>query len=202
MLTNSTQKIFFSIANGKIRHRDKDGNIQSYDTIEGFLVGVGRRQRDIGGRPTNVIDLEIVDGAENYCVSIIADSGVARSILCSLYGITDFKTRKVKIVTRLKVVNGKEYTNVYVYSGGEQAKWAIKLPEPESFKLPTGETHISYKKRDDVLSKCIDDINARINGGVAPEGPEDEQDLDPSPSGGVDEMNFLSGDDGDLPPSY
>lgn len=193
MLTNSTQKTFFSIANGKIRHRDKDGNIQTYDTIEGYLTRIGRRQRDLGGHPTNVIDLEIVDGADNYCVSIIADSGVARSIICSLYGIADFKGKTVKIVTRLKVVNGKEYTNVYVYSGGDQAKWAIKLPEPESFKLPTGETHVSYKKREDVLSQCIDDINARISGDSPAEADEDLPDDGYGPDPSVDEMAFLGG---------
>lgn len=190
MLGNSTQKTFLSIVSGKIRHTSKDGSVQTYDTIEGVLTEIGRRTRDINGRPTKILDLNIKDGNENYCVSVIADSGVARSLVCSLYGITDF-VKPVRIVTRLKVVNGQEYTNVYVYSGGQQAKWAIELPAPEQFKLPTGEVHTSYKKREDVLEKCIDEINSRLHGA---EEPIEEDDLPAGDISGEDGMAFLNGE--------
>lgn len=171
MLGNSTQRTYLSISRGKIQHRDKEGNVEQYDTIEGVLTAIRRNTREIGGKETEVLTFDLTDGNDNYGLGCIADSGVARSIIRSLYGVQDFNGVRIKIITRLRLANNQEYTNAFVYADGQQMKWAVDLPQREEFQLPTGEKTYSSKKRDDKFWECVDEINSRISsaqGGTAP----------------------------------
>lgn len=195
MLGNLSRKTFLSISNGKIQHRDKEGRVTGYDMLEGVLVNIRKSNHEIAGHPTDVVNFEINDGDEEYSLGVIADSGVARSLVRSFSGIEDFSGRRIRIVTRLRPVNGKNYTNAFVYVDGQQAKWAVDFPKPEEYKLPNGEVTISTKERDAKFWECVDAIIARLREGSGPEAAEEafeepvEDDLpDELYSGGVSGM--------------
>ena len=195
MLGNLSQKIYLSIANGKIQRRDRDGNVTSYDMLEGVLTGIRKSSHEIAGKPTAVISFELNDGDDNYVVGVIADSGVARSLVKSIYGIKDFSGKKIRIVTRLRVVNDKEYTNAFVYVDGEQAKWAVEFPKAEQYTLANGESITSTKDRDDMFWKCVDEIIGRLSDGTkaAPQQPADLQEDPSEPAVDFQDESFYRG---------
>jgi len=195
MLGNLSQKIYLSIANGKIQRRDRDGNVTSYDMLEGVLTGIRKSSHEIAGKPTAVISFELNDGDDNYVVGVIADSGVARSLVKSIYGIKDFSGKRIRIVTRLRVVNDKEYTNAFVYVDGEQAKWAVEFPKAEQYTLANGESVTSTKDRDDMFWKCVDEIIGRLSDGTkaAPQQPADPQEDPSEPAVDFQDESFYRG---------
>lgn len=195
MLGNLSQKIYLSIANGKIQRRDRNGNVTSYDMLEGILTGIRKSSHEIAGKLTAVISFELNDGDDNYVVGVIADSGVARSLVKSIYGIKDFSGKRIRIVTRLRVVNDKEYTNAFVYVDGEQAKWAVEFPKAEQYTLASGENVTSTKDRDDMFWKCVDEIIGRLSDGTkaAPQQQADPQEDPSEPAEDFQDESFYGG---------
>lgn len=168
---NSIKKTYYTIGNGTINHRDKEGNVTSFTGIDGVLKNIILRKGKVNGTEKMFTDFVLEDAGEQLIVSAGLHDGVSNSIISCLVNIEDF-SGKLSLETWLKTAeNGRTYTNITVKMNGERVKW-VKLPEKENYDLPTGEKVDSTKKRDDFVDQLIEQLQAKLRGDVKADAAE------------------------------
>lgn len=168
---NSIKRTYYTIANGMINHRDKEGNVTSFTGIDGVLKDIVLRRGKVNGTEKMFTDFVLEDAGEQLIVSAGLHDGVSNSILSCLANIDDF-VGKLSLETWSRTADdGRTFTNITVKMNGERVKW-IALPGKEDYQLPTGEKVKSTKTRDDFVDKLIAQIQAKLRGEVKADAAE------------------------------
>ena len=171
MLSNRAKRTFLSIRNGKITKTNRQtGVVETYDNLEGNFVSIVKRIVNFADGQVQMFDFTIVDGGEQFVISVPAYGSVARGIIMSLANIPNPAAGRIKITTWSK----GDYTNTGVYFNGQKISW------PEGIEVPKLE-EITFKgkvfKDDSARIAFVDDLVAKINAALAEGGqPVDEAD--------------------------
>lgn len=144
-LGSSGNKIFLSVADGKIVQRlkeattnsvtrtKKDGGIVHelrFGFIEGLLTSISTKETEWNGAKIKSWILGISDMGEEYQLEIKYDSSYATSMLKS-FGSPDMDfTKPMRLTPWMKIVNDKKKTSIYVQQGVEDIKWHYTKDEP------------------------------------------------------------------------
>ena len=165
-------RIFLSVTGGKIRRRTKDGNEEFYKSVEGKFKGISMRESEYNGAPVNFYDFHLVDGNDEFVLSINRASSVARSIVLNLASVKSFAGTTIRISPWLKENNGKQFTNISVYQNNEKLGWVTnELPE-----VPTVTVGSDVVKDDSKLisfvQQLVDGINLVVNRELASDEPD------------------------------
>lgn len=184
---NNVKKTYYMISKGKFWCYDGEGNKLEFDAIDGFLQNIVERKKEMQGVEKTLTDFHFVDGPDNFVVSCEKFNSNSNTIIRCLSNVQDFG-KKILLETWQTKKDDKTYTNIAVKQDGQRVPWC-EIPEIETFKIPSGETVKSTKKREDFIDGLIKGINARLAqrtsvaaGEVGPE-PEPQEDGDDMPEG-------------------
>jgi hypothetical protein len=144
-LGTQVNKIFLSVADGKIVQRvsegtpgahpraKKDGKIvheMRYANISGQLVGISVRSNDYQGTEIKEWQFDINDGDDNYQVQMMYDSRYATSLLFALCNpVVDF-AQPITITPWMKVIGDKKKMSCYLKQGDNPIEWLFTRDEP------------------------------------------------------------------------
>lgn len=145
-LSNNERKFFLGISNGKITYKPVNGETEYYDSFQGTLKSIIKREATINGKPAIFYDFIMENSGHVYNLSVPFASGVARNIVLSVASVEDIKDKMVKIAPYTK----GDYTNIVVYVNGEKTSWII------------GPDQIPPVKKVVIGTKEIDDDSERI----------------------------------------
>lgn len=176
---NTPKKTYYTIAHGKLKRYEGEGQVSEFTGIDGFFKGITERSREINGETKMFTDFNFVDGQDNFCVSCEKLGSNSTTIVRCLANIVDF-SKKILIETWQTEKAGKTYTNVSVKQDGVRVGW-VDIPAVESFQIATGEMVKSSKKRDDYIVALMKQINERVNGGARQEQGAQAAEVDPEP---------------------
>lgn len=146
-LGNSQNKIYLSVADGKIVQRVKEGTPGSvarakkdgvlvhelkYGFITGTLIGISTRTSQYQGGELKEWQFEITDGGENYLLSMMFDSRYATSFLFALCNPSVDLSQPITINPWMKVVDDKKRTACYLNQNGETIEWYFTKDNPRN----------------------------------------------------------------------
>lgn len=155
MLGTFQKKTYLHVSKeGKIVHKDENGQNHEYDFVEGELVRIAKRERMYENNKILSIDLDLKDGNDYYCLNVNLASGMTRGLLNSLCNIENFAGKKIHFGAYL---NKNGFLNASVSVNGQNIKWKYpieQVPKVEKF------TRGSKEYSDD--SKCIEWTELRI----------------------------------------
>ena len=159
-LSNNERKFFLGISNGKISYKPVNGETEYYDSFEGTLKNIIKRESTINGKPAIFYDFIMENSGHVYNLSVPFSSGTARNIVLSLASVEDIKGKFVKISPWLK----GEYTNVSVYINGDRANWVVPKEEiPPVKKVVIGTKEIDDdSERIAMVESYVTLINQRL----------------------------------------
>lgn len=133
--------------NAKIVYKPITGEKEYYDSFEGILKNIIKRETTINNKPAIYYDLIMENSGNIYNFSVTYNGSPARSIILSIASVEDIKGKYIKISPYLSK-NG--YLNVSVYINGERSSWVVPKEQiPPVKKVVYG-------------SKEIDDDSDRI----------------------------------------
>ena len=159
---NNTKKTYYTIARGKFKRYEGDGQIAEFTGIDGILQDIVERKRAINGEEKVFTDFHFVDGTDNFVVSCEKFGANSNTIVRCLANIKDF-SHKILLEVWQTTKNDKTYTNISVKQDGQRIQWC-DIPPVETFQIETGETVKSTKKREAFLAQIIADVKARLAG--------------------------------------
>jgi hypothetical protein len=217
-LGTSVNKIFLSVADGKIVQRvpegtpgavsraKKDGKIvheMRYAYITGMLVNIGIRKSEYQGTEIKEWVFDINDGESNYQVQMMYDSRYATSLLFALANpVIDFN-QPLTITPWMKVVNDKKKTSCYLKQGETAIDWFFTrenpngMPELSKVMYKGKETWDSYDRMVFLEKYILDNVKPKLNNpfvaAPAPAANVVPRTADP------DFLGAGAGDDDDLP---
>lgn len=165
MLGQTQSRIFLNIAEGKIVKR-VDQRVEVYDYLEGDLERIYPKEREFRGEkvPYWYLDMRDPQSGDLYSLGIRATSGVWRSLILSLGSIDNFL-----LPIKINPYRKGDYDRVSVYSEGKRVDWVSDLPPVEEIEVQ-GQRVKSTAKRDQYISKLVDQVNTRL--GVQTTRPE------------------------------
>lgn len=167
MLGQTQSRIFLNIAEGKIVKR-VDQRVEVYDYLEGDLERIYPKERVFRGEtvPYWYLDMRDPQSGDLYSLGIRATSGVWRSLILSLGSIDNFL-----LPIRINPYRKGDYDRVSVYSDGKRVDWVSDLPPVEEIEVQ-GQRVKSTAKRDQFISRLVDQVNTRLGANTAsPETP-------------------------------
>lgn len=140
-LGSSSQKIYLSVADGKIIQRVKEetpGAIKhvtstnktvfelKYNNVSGFLSGISIKENEYG--KDWIFDIE--DGGQVFALQIMFNSRYATTLLNALCNPDVDFNLPVTITPWMKEVDGKKKTSIYLKQGEDDIKWYFTKDEP------------------------------------------------------------------------
>lgn len=146
MLGHREQKHYLNIARGKIVRRSDKGT-ETFDFVEGLLLGISKRDREFNGEkvPYWYLDLSDPRSGEVYTLGVRASSGVWRSIILSLGSLGNPASKPIRIEPYK--VGG--FDRVSVYTGEDRLPWLQDLPPVE--------------ERDQVFESIVNNLNSYLH---------------------------------------
>lgn len=144
-LGSSSNKIFLSVADGKIIQRVKEGTARAeqrttksgsvvwelkHGHIEGILTGIKVREANVGGADIKSFVFDIEDGEYNFSLEIMYDSRYATSLIFALCNPEVNFAKPIRITPWQKVVDGKKKTACYLSQGEKDIKWYFSKETP------------------------------------------------------------------------
>lgn len=217
-LGTSVNKIFLSVADGKIVQRvtegtpgsipraKKDGGIvheMRYANITGILTGINTRTSTYQGTEMKEWQFDISDGNENYQVQMMFDSRYATSLLFALANPTVDFTQPITITPWMKVVDDKKKTSCYLKQGDTAIDWFFTqatpngLPELSKVVFQGKERWDSFDRMQFLEKYVIDQIKPKLNNPFASNNPTPPSYIPPTAD--QDFLNNQPGEDDDLP---
>lgn len=185
-LGNSTNKIYLSVADGKVVRKvaegvsgaepytKKDGSIiwqQRFAFISGYLKSISTKTNSFNGSEMKDWVFEIEDNGEYYTLQINYDSRYAVSLLNAMCNpVVDF-SKPITISPWMKVVNDKKKTACYLKQGSanESIEWFFTkdvpngLPPLELVNFKGKESWDNFKQMQ-FLEKYVEDkIKPQLN---------------------------------------
>lgn len=148
--------IWYSIYNGKIRHKNDDGD-EYFDYIEGNLVSIERVKDTYKGQPQTKYYFKIEPDDHSYVeiLKVGENSSALRGLLAALTTIPEDNIRQVRIrpYTTTETFDGEpvEFTNLDVSYRNHSGQEYKRLVEIES-------THPTWRK---IFHDMPDDENER-----------------------------------------
>lgn len=156
--TNTGNKTYLNVKDGKIVKRDPNGGESSFSFVEGILGGITKREREFNGErvPFWFIDIQDPDGGDIYSMAINYRSGLALSIFNSLASAEN--PTRIKI----EVFKHGDFNRATVYNRGEKLAWKYdKIPPMEEVTIG-GRTVKDDSKRMDLVEQMVEEIRDRI----------------------------------------
>jgi hypothetical protein len=144
-LENNGNKIYLSVADGKIVQRVKedgqdvtkrttdDGKIifeKKHNALSGMLTGISVSEKEFNGKPIKQWNFDIEDGGQVYQLQIKYSSGYSTSLLKALANPEVDFSKPIRIAPWAKTINDKKKTSIYLSQGGEDIKWYFTKDEP------------------------------------------------------------------------
>lgn len=130
---------FLGIKDGKIILKTNENTLEKFDFVEGHLVDVRKRTKDLPEKNTvmHLLDFHIEDPSENtlYILSVLENSSPARSIILSLASVGNFVDNVVNI-NPYPSRDGK-YTNISVKVNNQKVAW-VTTDIPKVNKVQVG----------------------------------------------------------------
>lgn len=187
-LGNSVNKIFLSVADGRIVQRvkdstpgaipraKKDGTIVyelKYAYITGILTGISVRTSQYQGSEMKEWQFDLTDGQENYQVQMMYDSRYATSLLFALANPAVDFGQPITITPWMKVVDDKKKTSCYLKQGETPIDWHFTrdnpngLPELELVKFQGRERWDSYNRMVFLEKYINDNVKPKLKGAAA-----------------------------------
>jgi hypothetical protein len=164
MLGTTSNKIYLSIADGKIIRRvaegtpgaeaqtKKDGTVYfvlKYGFITGFLRNISVRSNQFQGQEMKDWQFDIEDGSEAYTLQIMYNSRYATSLINALSNpVVDF-SKQITITPWMKVVNDKKKTSCYLKQGNDDISWQFTKDEPNGLPPLVISTYRGKEQYDD-----------------------------------------------------
>lgn len=130
---------FLGIKDGKIILKTNENTLEKFDFVEGHLVDVRKRTKELPEKNTvmHLLDFHIEDPSENtlYILSVLENSSPARSIILSLASVGNFVDNVVNI-NPYPSRDGK-YTNISVKVNNQKVAW-VTTDIPKVNKVQVG----------------------------------------------------------------
>lgn len=163
LLTKNQNRIFLGISKGKITHRVQgQDEPELFDGIEGVLKDIVIRKASVKEKEMEFMDLIIQDGGNEYDLSVLLESGVARSLIMSLASIQNFVGR---LSIEPYMAKDGIHTNVAVTFNAQKVGWVVsmsELPALEKIVTANGKEFIDDSKRSAYLRNLLTGIQQRV----------------------------------------
>lgn len=173
-LGNNTPKTFIGIKEGFVTRKQKDGETQKFNFVEGVLTGLVNRDAEISGTTQHFLDFTFVDGDDTYVLSVLESGSVARSIILSLANAATLVGNRTRINVWPKPDKNdpkRVWTNCEVLVNGKHVDWAVDANDvPKAEKRVIGSTTvIDDTERMKFVRKYIEIVREKLlNGASAP----------------------------------
>ena len=157
-LGKTEKATYVSIKKGRLFTKDRSGEEQAHDYLEGRLVDIKRTEKDFGGELVTQYQFAFQDEeGEKYILSTGEKGGVARALINSLASMHG-KAANLRVVPYTK----GGFTKILLYQNGERLDWKYKeIPAVEE-KLVDGLKVKDETKRLDFFRQIAEDIALKI----------------------------------------
>lgn len=170
MFGTESKASYIRVANGQFI-MGKGENAITGNIIGGQLKSIGRRtiqstiDKDANGNPANLVvfDIEIVDGQENYKLSLMRENSSTKDIIRSLVNIPNPRggTLVIKVYASDNPANpSRPYTNAIVEFNGQKVAWA---PLPKAEKVVVGsKTYTDHSAENEKVEEYVETLIKRL----------------------------------------
>lgn len=185
---NSSNAIYYSIADGKICRQFKEATANSknrvnkngrtvheefYDYIDGLIVDITTKENDFG----KFWMITLADGDQNQILQMNYSSGYSNAFLKCLPNV-DLKS-KVKIIPSQKQEGDKKKTSIFITQHGQPVKWFFTKDNPNGLP-PLEQKKVKGKMQWDD-SECMEFLENMINTQIKPNLPKAKGIVDAEP---------------------
>lgn len=173
-LTNKPkkQRIFLSVAHGKINQKHQDGTVDSFTDLDGRITAISQKTVNFGKGEETFVEITVTDNGQDYVLSFNKSSHQFRQVIAKLASDKDFPS---KVITFTVWENKDGYTQVSMHADG------VKMMKPEKLEYPkleyvtiAGKDVPNPEKRDAYVEKVLSRVVKYFNDYMTDQAKEQE----------------------------